>query len=97
MNIKRKDNIVARKIHGSIFLINIFDNYKGNKCAIYEINETGMFIWENIDKEKNISELAILLRDEVDCAVEYQLIYDDVKEFIDTLVDRNFVEVMKHG
>lgn len=51
MAIKKNPNIVARKIHGSSFLIDISDNYSGDKCALYEINETGMFIWSNIDRE----------------------------------------------
>lgn len=51
MTINRKDNIVCRKIHGSYFLIDISDNYSGDKCSLYEVNQTGMFIWNNIESE----------------------------------------------
>ena len=54
MVIKKNENVVARKVHGSSFLIDISDNYSGDKCAI---------------------------------------LHDDVKEFIDTLIIRQFVEV----
>ena len=46
---KKKKNIILRKIHGATFLINICDNYCGDQCAIYEINETGEFIWNHLD------------------------------------------------
>ena len=44
-----KENPAARTIHGSSFWIDISDNYSGDTCSLYEINQTGMFIWNNID------------------------------------------------
>ena len=38
MAISKKEGIVARTIHGSFFLIDIADNYSGDKCSLYEIN-----------------------------------------------------------
>lgn len=93
MVIKKNENIVARKVHGSFFLIDISDNYFGDKCAIYEINETGMFIWDNIDGKRNIKELVALLKAVIIDDIDYQILHDDVKEFIDTLIIRQFVEV----
>lgn len=93
MVIKKSENIVARKVHGSSFLIDISDNYSGDRCAIYEINETGMFIWNNINGIRTIEELATLLKAAIIDDVDYQVLHDDVTEFIDTLVVRHFVEV----
>lgn len=93
MAIKKNENIVARKIHSSSFLIDISDNYSGDKCSIYEINETGIFIWNNIDGTRNIDELAMLLKNAIIDEVDYQVLYSDVKEFVGTLIDRCFVEV----
>lgn len=93
MVVKKSENIVARKVHGSSFLIDISDNYSGDKCAIYEINETGMFIWNNINGIRTIEELATLLKAAIIDDVDYQVLHDDVTEFIDTLVVRHFVEV----
>ena len=74
-------------------LLNDSDNYSGDKCAIYEINETGMFIWNNIDGTRSTEELATLLKAAIIDDVDYQILHDDVKEFIDTLIIRQFVEV----
>ncbi len=93
MVIKKNENIVARKVHGSSFLIDISDNYSGDKCAIYEINETGMFIWNIIDGTRSTEELAILLKAAIIDDIDYQTLHDDVKEFIDKLIIRQFVEV----
>ncbi len=92
MVIKKNENIVARKVHGSSFLIDISDNYSGDKCAIYEINETGMFIWDNINGTRSIEELVTLLKTVIIDDIDYQILHEDVKEFIDTLIIRQFVE-----
>ena len=83
---------MARKVHGSSFLIDISDNYSGDKCAIYEINETGMFIWDNINGTRSIEELVTLLKTVIIDDIDYQILHEDVKEFIDTLIIRQFVE-----
>mgnify|MGYP004517681993 FL=1 len=93
MAIKKNKNIVARKIHGSSFLIDISDNYSGDKCALYEINETGMFIWNNIDGTRSAEELAALLKAAIVDDVDDQKLHEDISEFIDTLIARQFVEV----
>lgn len=92
MVIKKNENIVARKVHGSSFLIDISDNYSGDKCAIYEINDTGMFIWDNINGTRSIEELVTLLKTVIIDDINYQILHEDVKEFIDTLIIRQFVE-----
>ena len=92
MVIKKNENILARKVHGSSFLIDISDNYSGDKCAIYEINETGMFIWDNINGTRSIEELVTLLKTVIIDDIDYQILHEDVKEFIDTLIIRQFVE-----
>ena len=92
MVIKKNENIVARKVHGSSFLIDISDNYSGDKCAIYEINETGMFIWDNINGTRSIEDLVTLLKTVIIDDIDYQILHEDVKEFIDTLIIRQFVE-----
>lgn len=93
MVIKRNENIVARKVHGSFFLIDISDNYSGDKCALYELNEIGMFIWENINGSRNIVDIVTLLKAAIIDDIDYQILYDDVSEYIDTLVDKGFIEV----
>lgn len=83
--------VIARKIHGSYFLIDTADNYLGDRCALYEINETGMFLWNNLSTKKTIDELAELLKAAVVDEIDYQIIYSDVMEFIRTLVEKKFI------
>ena len=92
MVIKKSNNVISRRIHGSIFLIDITDNYMGNKCALYEINETGLFVWENIDGIHNVAEIAKSLKAAIQDDVDYEVIYDDVLSFVDTLISKCFVE-----
>lgn len=90
MYISSKD-IVAREIHGSFFLIDITDNYSGDRCAIYEINETGMFFWKNLSTQKTVEELTDLLKAAIVDEIDYQIIFSDVTEFITTLTAKKFV------
>ena len=89
MLIKNGD-IILRTIHGSIFLIDISDNYSGDKCALYEINETGKFLWDNIDENRTVDSLVDALQ---------EAIIDEVpREYIGDLIDKEFVsEVAANG
>lgn len=88
---RRNENIVARKIHKSYFLIDIADNYCGDRCALYEINQTGVFLWENLAEGKTLDELVQLLKAAIIDDVDYQILYSDVEDFIKTLTDKKFV------
>ena len=94
----RNDNVVLRKIHGSIFLIDISDNYSGDKCSLYEINETGKFLWEAIDKNKTINDLVTALQNAIIDDVPREVILNDVSEYITDLIDKQFLlEVAANG
>ena len=84
-------NAIARKIYNSYFLIDITDNYSGDRCALYEVNETGMFLWENLSAKKTADELTTLLKEAIVDDVSYQIVFSDVMEFIHTLTDKNFI------
>ena len=87
----RNKNIVLRNIHDTYFLIDITDNYKGDKCVIYEINEIGKFIWENIDG-KNVEDVAPKLHSVIIEEIEYKVIYNDVLEYVNILLEKNFIK-----
>ncbi|MGN0679295.1 MAG: PqqD family protein [Oscillospiraceae bacterium] len=90
--IQRKPNIVFRNIHGSRFLIDITANFNNDKCSLYELNEIGEFIWNNIDGKSTNEDIARRLKSAINDDVEYALILDDVNEFVDILVCQGFVE-----
>lgn len=91
MLIKNND-IVLRTIHGSVFLIDISDNYAGDKCSIYEINETGKFLWNSIDENKTIDALVKSLQNAIIDEVPIDILFYDVTEFIDDLKSKQFVK-----
>ena len=91
--IKRKRNIVLRDIHGSYYLINIKGNYLDEKCRIYEINEIGKYIWDNIDSIMNILGIVNRLSQEIEEDVDRNIIETDVRNFIGVLMKEGFLEV----
>ena len=97
MLIKNGD-IILRTIHGSIFLIDISDNYYGDKCALYEINETGKFLWDNIDENRTVDSLVDALQEAIIDEVPRDVLVADVAEYIGDLIDKEFVsEVAANG
>ena len=90
MLVKNK-NIVMRTVHGSLFLIDISDNYADDKCALYEINEVGKFIWECLDSNTTIEMLVKTLKSAIVDDVPYEVLYDDIKEYINDLSGKGFV------
>lgn len=94
----KNDDIVLRTIHGSIFLIDISDNYSGDKCALYEINETGKFLWDNIGENGSIDSLVDALQDAIIDEVPRDVLVADITEYIGDLMDRKFIlEVAANG
>lgn len=97
MIIRKNPAIVVRMIHGSSFLINIQDNYSGDQCSLYEVNQTGLFIWNNLDGVKSINEIATLLKMAIIDDIDYQIILNDVSDFLQSLVTKRFAEVITNG
>lgn len=95
--VSRNGSIVGRKIHESFFLIDISDNYYSNKCALYEINETGKFIWDRINGELTIGEITTALQSAIVDDVDLQVLINDVTELIESLIGNNFVEICTNG
>lgn len=90
--ITRKDNIVERKIHDTCFLIDIREKYENDKCHLYELNETGDYIWNHLDAACQPEEIAALLTQEFAGEAEYDGIYRDVLEFVGILMREGFLE-----
>lgn len=95
--IYRAENVVLRTIHDSYFLINITDNYKGDQCSILELNEIGSYIWNSIGKGCTVRALADQLFKEVVDDISFQTVLDDICEFLQALLECEFVEVVDNG
>lgn len=91
MVFKRNKNIVLRNIHDAHFLIDITDNYQDDKCVIYELNEIGNFIWENIEGN-NVKKLSNELKNLIVDDIAYEIIYNDIFEYVNILLKYNFIQ-----
>lgn len=58
---------------------------------MYEINETGKFLWEAIDKNKTIDSLVTTLQNAIVDDVPRNVIQNDVSEYIMDLIDKHFL------
>ena len=87
-----RENIVARKIHNSYFLINIEQNYSNDKCFLFEINEVGYHIWKLMELCLDIDEIVNELYEKVDREVAKDILAKDVKEYMLGLMQEGFVE-----
>ena len=91
---KKKEYIVERKIHDSIYLINTKQNYLNDKCCLYEINEMASYIWNQIDGSTSIDEIV----NQIFCDMEIQdASFDEVKKDVNDcvylLANEGFLEV----
>lgn len=94
----KNDSVVLRTIHGSIFLIDISDNYSGDKCSLYEINETGKFLWDAVDQNGTVDELVVALQNAIIDEVPREVLLNDVTEYINDLMNKSFIlEVAVNG
>ena len=62
---KRNDNFVFRQIENETILVPIKDNVGDMNC-IYNLNEVGAFIWQNIKCKNSVSDIKDMLISEFD-------------------------------
>lgn len=86
----KNPNIVCRDIHGSYFLIDITDNFSDNVCSLYEMNEIGRFIWDNIS-HNTAMDIARLLKNALTDDIPLEYLLNDVSEYINTLEANGFI------
>ena len=92
--IRRKEYIVERNIHDSIYLINTRQNYLNDKCCLYEINEMGSYIWNKICEEVSLDDIVNEILSDIDIQdVSFDEIKNDVNEYICLLAKEGFLEV----
>jgi len=87
----RNDKVVLRSIHGSFFLIDTADNYSGDKCALYEINEIGAFLWRHIDGKNSVEDLVALLQSAIEDDIPDDILRQDITEYLIDLKAHGFI------
>ena len=92
--VSRKEFIVERNIHDSIYLINIKQNYLNDKCCLYEINEMASYIWNKIDGNTPIDDIVNQILSDMDVQdISFDEIKSDVNDYICVLIKEGFLEV----
>ena len=79
---RKNENFVFRQIDDETILVPIKDNL-GDMGSIYNLNEVGAFVWEQLDGQKTLSDINEMLTDEFDIPEEESK--EDLIEFINQL------------
>ena len=77
--LSRSPSVVTRKTGNEYVLVPVANNI-ADMDSVYTLNETGAFIWEQIDGKKTVSEIIVALIAEYD--VDKDIASNDVSEFI---------------
>jgi len=75
-------SIVTRKTGNEYVLVPVTNNI-ADMNSVYTLNETGAFIWEQINGKRNVEEIISLLTDEYE--IDNSKAEDDVFLFIDNM------------
>jgi hypothetical protein len=81
----RKSEIIERP--GDELLL--FDPDKG---TLFEVNETGKYIWYLLDGKNTISDIETKMKEDFEDTIR---IKKDLKEFINRLIEHNVIELSK--
>ena len=79
---RKNENFVFRQIDDETILVPIKDNL-GDMGSIYNLNEVGAFVWEQLDGQKTLSDINEMLTDEFDIPEGESK--EDLIEFINQL------------
>ncbi|MBK7134191.1 MAG: PqqD family protein [Bacteroidales bacterium] len=75
-------SVVTRKTGNEYVLVPVTNNI-ADMNSVYTLNETGAFIWEQINGTRNIEEIISLLTDEYE--IDNKKAEEDVLLFVDNL------------
>jgi hypothetical protein len=80
--LSHSSSIVTRKTGNEYILVPITNNI-ADMNSVYTLNETGAFIWEQIDGKRNVEEIIVALTTVYD--IDKQNAESDVYSFIDNM------------
>jgi hypothetical protein len=81
---RRNENFVFRRIEDETILVPIKDNV-GDMGSIYNLNEIGAFVWEQLDGEQNLETIKAKIIDEYE--VSPREAEADLSEFVTDLIE----------
>jgi hypothetical protein len=80
--LSRSSSVVTKKTGNEYVLVPVANNI-ADMDSVFTLNETGAFIWEQIDGKKTVSEIIFALITEYD--IDKDIASKDVNEFIDNM------------
>ncbi len=80
--VAQSSSIVTRKTGNEYVLVPITNNI-ADMNSVYTLNETGAFIWEQIDGKRNLEEIIMALTAEYD--IDIKSAESDVLSFIENM------------
>jgi hypothetical protein len=80
--ISHSASVVTRKTGNEYVLVPITNNI-ADMNSVYTLNETGAFIWEQIDGIRNIGDIITAMKAEYD--IESEIAEKDMLSFIDNM------------
>jgi hypothetical protein len=89
VSFRKKGEFVTRSLAGETVVVPV-RGHIGDLDAIYNLNEVGAFIWEQIDGEKSVTRLVEAVRGEFEVAPEQA--EEEVWEFIAALEAVGMIE-----
>lgn len=87
----KSDNIVSRKIEGEILIVPLVGGIGDTDGELYTLNTTGQEIWDRVDGDKTLRDIACALADEYSSTLGD--LEADVLGFTAELVHRGFLVV----
>ena len=88
-SLRKKGEFVTRSIAGETVVVPVRGQV-GDLDAIYNLNETGAFIWEQIDGRKSVTQVVEAVRGEFEVALEQA--EKETSEFIAALETAGMIE-----
>ncbi len=86
LNFKIREDVVYRNVDDEMIIMDMVSGrYSG-------LNETGARIWTLLSEHNNIARVLDILKDEY--AISNDSFSEDVKEFIQSLLDQKLIEVI---
>lgn len=86
----RSPSVVTRKTGNEYIIVPVTDNI-ADMDSIFTLNETGAFIWEQIDGEKSVEEIIRLVVDEFE--IDRDTATKDVLGFLGTMKEYMIIKM----
>ena len=85
----KNENIILRSVPPFYFFVDITESYAS--ASLYETNEVGAFIWNNMEKVNGMEQLVKLLMSEISSGsqISYIELESDIQNF--------FLQLLKKG